>query len=218
MFPNASVKRMDGSVQRRLPVWKVWVAATGACVGACAGSSASAQSTASVSSRAIGPAAPTATPIGGLATRPIATVPTAAATSAQRRVGVPLSVLLSVADAPRMHGGGVTRDESADDAWAPAVRWVATGDRPRWRRDSSVTSVEAWRDLIVSDVVCNGAGVCRERQQRLRARWMPSCSCYAFADAWNRVWRVDESGVSQRARAPVSVHVGAATVRAASTR
>ena len=172
MFPSAVVKRMG-------------LASAGACVGAMLASAASAQSTTPVSPRAIGPAAPTATQIGGLVTRPIATAPTTSGRSLYRRVGVPLPVI----DAPRTNSGVVTRDQSADEAWAPAVRWVATGDRPRWRRDSSVTPVDAWRDLIVSDVVCNGAGVCRERQQRIRARWIPSCGCYAFADAWNRLWR-----------------------------
>lgn len=99
-----------------------------------------------------------------------------------------------VADAP-VTGAAVVvyaSDEGAAAAWrAPRVTWTPTAERPRWVRDSSVTPVQAWRDLIVSDVVCNSAGTCLERRQRIRARWLAACACYAFADGWNRVWRVE---------------------------
>lgn len=99
-----------------------------------------------------------------------------------------------VADAPVTGGGLVVygSDKAAVAAWtAPRVTWTPTAERPRWVRDSSLVPVQAWRDLIVSDVVCNHAGTCLERHQRVRARWLATCACYAFADGWHRVWRVE---------------------------
>ncbi len=151
-----------------------------------------------VSPRAIGAPAPTATPVGGLTTRPI---PPAGARGAR---GTGVSVVrgaerlggvipLAVADAPNITRGVVVSPPD-DRAWNPAVArayWTPTAERPRWVRDSSVAPVQAWRDLIVSDVVCNPVAVCLERQQRVRAPWIAACGCYAFADGLNRIWRVD---------------------------
>ena len=69
--------------------------------------------------------------------------------------------------------------------------WTPTAERPRWVLDTTVAPVQAWRDLIVSDVVCDAYAYCVDRVQRLRARWLPACACYAFADGWNRIWRVE---------------------------
>jgi hypothetical protein len=99
-------------------------------------------------------------------------------------------VPLRVVDAPRSTGGVVPG--GAEDSWnAPRAFWSPTSDKPRWRRDPSLSVVDAWRDLIVSDVVCNAVGTCIDRTQRVRAPWMARCGCYALTDALNRVWRVE---------------------------
>ncbi|MBL0172896.1 MAG: hypothetical protein IPP90_19755 [Gemmatimonadaceae bacterium] len=140
-----------------------------------------------VSPNAIGPAAPTAVPIGGLRTRPLSS-PTNAAI-APRQAG---HLRFAVADAPRSQAGVVvatgTTGRRSD---LPMPTWLPTAERPRWIPDPRVTPVQAWRDLLVTDVVCNGLGTCLERQQAIRARWIGGCRCYAFADGWNRVWRVE---------------------------
>lgn len=140
---------------------------------------------ASVSWRAVGPAAPVATPIGGLVTRPLSS----AGLPAPRRI-YRGGVLVNVADAPRTNAGVVVNDEDTNTPRFSAT-WTPTAEAPRWRRDDRVRQVDAWRDLIVSDVVCSAAGVCRPREQRVRAPWLPRCGCYAFADGWNRLWRVE---------------------------
>jgi hypothetical protein len=155
--------------------------------------SARAQTGASVSPRAVGPAAPTATPIGGLRTRPIggSSVGATAATIAPGRRPDGLR-WPRVADAPRQNAGVVVDEGDARDWRGPAVVWTPTADAPHWRRDEAVRQVDAWRDLIVTDVVCSSVtGSCRERQQRVRAPWIARCGCYAFADGWNRRWRVE---------------------------
>ncbi len=159
---------------------------------------------ATVSTHAVGPAAPTAAPIGGLRTRPI--LPAAGHEPSgtgvtTRRGGSRLGgiVALAVADAPLVRGGVLVRpyDGTDDRRGIPADRqyrteyWTPTAERPRWTQDSSVAPVQAWRDLIVTDVVCNPAATCLERHQRVRARWIAGCACYAFADALNRIWRVE---------------------------
>ena len=145
---------------------------------------------ATVSPGAIGPAAPTPVPIGGLRTRPLASATPTPGRPRHDRVG---TWLLSVADAPLARGGVVVNlsDNAYADADAIRFAWIPTAERPRWTRDSTVSPVQAWRDLIVTDVVCNGAGRCLERRQRIRAPWIARCSCYAFADGWNRIWRAE---------------------------
>ncbi len=98
-----------------------------------------------------------------------------------------------VADAPVLNGGVVVygNDDATTVYYAPRERWVPTAERPRWVRDSTAEPVQAWRDLIVTDVVCNNGGTCLERRQPIRARWIARCACYAFADGWNRIWRVE---------------------------
>ena len=159
---------------------------------------------ATVSTHAVGPAAPTAAPIGGLRTRPI--LPAAGHEPSgtgvtTRRGGSRLGgiVALAVADAPLVRGGVLVSpyDGTDDRRGIPADRqyrteyWTPTAERPRWTQDSSVAPVQAWRDLIVTDVVCNPAATCLERHQRVRARWIAGGACYAFADALNRIWRVE---------------------------
>jgi len=144
-----------------------------------------------VSPRAVGAPAPTAVPIGGLRTRPLTSLASSASPSSTGvRVGrLPLAVI----DAP-VDGRGVVIDTRARDVYEPSptrAAWIPTAQRPQWTRDTSTTTVEAWRDLIVTDVVCNWAATCVERQQRIRAPWIATCRCYAFADGWNRIWRVE---------------------------
>ena len=98
-------------------------------------------------------------------------------------------VPLLVADAPVTQSGVVITAQGT--AYGTPAMWTPTAERPRWVQDSSVAPVQAWRDLIVTDVVCNRAATCVERRQRVRARWVANCACYAFADAWNRIWRVE---------------------------
>jgi hypothetical protein len=69
---------------------------------------------------------------------------------------------------------------------------------PRWVLDSTAPASPLWRELIVTEVWCSVVGACLERPQRVRARWIARCDCYAFADAWNRVWRVAERGGTER--------------------
>ena len=135
----------------------------------------------SVGPQAFGPPAPVPTPIGGLATRPIPP-------GVRRGAYWPLFVV----DAPLFRGGVVV--SPSPNAAPRALRqpaWTPTAEKPRWVLDSSFTPVQLQRDLIVTDVVCNFTGTCMERQQRVAARWVARCGCYAFADGWNRVWRVE---------------------------
>lgn len=149
-----------------------------------------------VAPSAIGPAAPTATPLGGLRTVPLRGA-TPSATNA-RPLSRPLARAarypLRVVDAPYSRSVGIVVPSPATtqpvELYSRAT-WIPTSERPRWVVDSAQTPVQAWRDLIVTDVVCNNAGTCLDRQQRVRARWIARCDCYAFADGWNRIWRVE---------------------------
>jgi len=97
-----------------------------------------------------------------------------------------------VADAPLVRAGVVVSPASPAPDRAPRrLTWTPTAEKPRWVIDSTLTPVQLQRDLIVTDVVCNYNGACRERRMRVAARWVARCGCYAFADGWNRVWRVD---------------------------
>lgn len=95
-----------------------------------------------------------------------------------------------VVDAPLPRGSAVY--EGITTASPRARAWYPTGDTPRWRVDSTLVPVQAWRDLIVNDVVCDGAGTCMEREQRVRAPWVATCRCYLFTDALGRRWEVVE--------------------------
>ena len=133
-----------------------------------------------VGPQAFGPPAPTPKPIGGLTTRPI---PRGEPIAGYR----PYRVL----DAPRSLGGvGVSAPAAPTRAPRRPI-WTPTAEKPRWVIDPSLKPVQSQRDLIVTDVVCNDVGTCRERTQRVAARWVARCGCYAFADGWNRVWRVE---------------------------
>jgi hypothetical protein len=134
-----------------------------------------------VSRQAFGPPAPTPTPIGGLKTRPIPPEDIG-------RVSRPFGV----ADGPLTRGGVVVSAAPTVPDRAPRrLMWTPTAEKPRWVIDSTLSPVQLQRDLIVTDVVCTYSGACRERRQRVAARWVARCGCYAFADGWNRVWRVD---------------------------
>ncbi|WP_411282499.1 hypothetical protein [Gemmatimonas sp.] len=136
-----------------------------------------------VGPQAFGAPAPTPTPLGGLVTRPIPP-------GSRRNSYWPLRV----ADAPLARAGVVVVVSPAAPVRDHASRrlsWTPTAEKPRWVIDSTLTPVQSQRDLIVSDVVCNYTGVCRERRQRVAARWVAPCGCYAFADGWNRIWRVE---------------------------
>lgn len=133
-----------------------------------------------VGPQAFGPPAPAPKPIGGLATRPIPR-------------GAPSVGYLPyrVADAPRSLGGVAVNRPPAATAAPRRLTWTPTAEKPTWVIDSTLTPVQSQRDLIVTDVVCNYTGACRQRTQRVAARWVARCGCYAFADGWNRVWRVE---------------------------
>ena len=95
-----------------------------------------------------------------------------------------------VADAPLVRGGVIYYDERVVSPVQPARTWFPTVDKPRWRRDSTVAPVQAWIDLIVEDVVCDGYGTCMERESRARAPWVAVCRCYIFTDALGRRWEI----------------------------
>jgi len=146
----------------------------------------------SVSPQAIGRPLQQPAPIGGLRTTPIGSERPGSAPEKPRLRGHPFGghfVPLRVVDAPLLRGGAVVLTEP-QSPFARAT-WIPTADRPRWHVDSLAPRVDAWRDLIVADIVCDGAGTCIERRSRVRARWSAYCSCYLFADALNRVWRVE---------------------------
>jgi hypothetical protein len=69
--------------------------------------------------------------------------------------------------------------------------WYPAPNKPRWRIDTRLTPVQAWRDLIVTDVICNGAGTCMEREQGVRAPWVAPCRCYMFTDGLGRRWEIE---------------------------
>jgi hypothetical protein len=144
---------------------------------------------------AVGAPAPTPVPIGGLRTQPIpgagARGPRGTGVTPIRGRFAPGVVPLAVADASVLQRGVVVQAEAPPNGPGASPYWTPTAQRPRWRQDSSVAPVQAWRDLIVTDVVCNPSATCLERHQRVRARWIAGCACYAFADALSRVWRVE---------------------------
>jgi hypothetical protein len=153
----------------------------------------------SVSPGAIGPAIQQPAPIGGLRTVPLSSARRVPGMQGGQVVqGIPWGFDrgVRVLDAP-LPRGLATGGGYASDAATVAPRWMPSYDAPRWVPDSSAPASTLWRDLLVTDVVCNIAGACRERTQRVRARWMARCDCYAFSDGWNRLWRVGE-----RPRAP----------------
>lgn len=96
-----------------------------------------------------------------------------------------------VANAPLARAGVAVSAPVAPDRAPRRLTWTPTAEKPRWIIDSTLSPVQSQRDLIVTDIVCNFAGSCHERRQRVAARWVARCGCYAFADGWNRVWRVD---------------------------
>ncbi len=180
-----------------------------------------------VSPRAIGPAAPTPVPLGGLRTRPLTPNPSSVVPRLYDRnsvggyrgrddhrdrdrdgyrdrdrrgpnrgygygydYGVRDGYRLGVTDAPILRGG-IVYGPHGETRSVPVRTWFPTSDRPRWRVDFSLTPVQAWRDLIVTDVVCDGYGACMERDQRVRAPWVPVCRCYLFTDALGRRWEIE---------------------------
>jgi hypothetical protein len=125
-------------------------------------------------------------PIGGLRTVPIGQpAPTPDHRGRRFRHGL---IPLRVIDAPLVRGGAVV---IYDDDVSPGSRWYPSASPPTWRIDSLAPKVDAWRDIIVQDTICTDTGVCLDRSTRMRARWNAVCNCYLFADALNRVWRVE---------------------------
>jgi hypothetical protein len=109
-----------------------------------------------------------------------------------RVYGYPYGALgygLAVADAP-LPRGVIYYDERVETRTDRST-WFVTADRPRLRRDDRFTPVQAWVDLIVSDVVCDGYGTCVERESRARAPWVAVCRCYVYTDALGRRWEVE---------------------------
>jgi hypothetical protein len=78
-----------------------------------------------------------------------------------------------------------------DQTELTAPTWYPSPQQPVWRIDSIAPRVDAWRDILVDDVICTSGGVCIERTTRMRARWSAYCNCYRFADALGRIWRVE---------------------------
>lgn len=141
-----------------------------------------------VSPRAVGPAVQQPAPIGGLRTVPLGSRAPEPLRQHRGRRGFHGVVPLRVIDAPLVRGGAVVVYDGEPD---PRLRWRATADRPSWHVDSLAPRVDAWRDIIVQDVICADTGLCLERSTRMRARWSAFCACYVFADGMNRVWRVE---------------------------
>ena len=105
---------------------------------------------------------------------------------------------LGVGDAPLIRGGGISVQinpgafNDRDRTGAYNIRtWYPAPNNPHWRIDTRLSPVQAWRDLIVTDVVCDGMGTCMEREQRVRAPWVAPCRCYMFTDALGRRWEVE---------------------------
>jgi hypothetical protein len=147
-----------------------------------------------VAPTAVGPAVRPPAPIGGLRTTPLSRG--APADLLVRRQGWPLG-WTNVADARALpYGVTVTAPASPPAVSAPA--WIPSYAPPRWVADSSAPASPLWRDLIVTEVWCTMAGACVERPQRVRARWVARCDCYAFGDAWNRIWQVGTRGRGER--------------------
>ena len=141
-----------------------------------------------VNPRAVAPPLQQPAPIGGIRTVPIgAPIPDALHRRPHHRIPggiVPLRVI----DAPLVRGGAVVFRGNVEDN---VGRWFLSAERPVWRVDTLAPKVDAWRDIIVEDVLCTYAGTCLERITRMRARWSPLCNCYRFADALGRIWRVE---------------------------
>jgi len=95
-----------------------------------------------------------------------------------------------IADAPLARGGVVYYAEQSVSV-SSRPTWFPTGDKPRWRRDTTLAPVQAWIDLIVNDVVCDGYGTCIQRESRARAPWVPVCRCYLLTDALGRRWEIE---------------------------
>ena len=93
-----------------------------------------------------------------------------------------------VADAPLPRSGAIVIQDYAPSS---SLRWFPSINPPIWRIDSLAPRVDAWRDIVVDDVICSNSGACLDRSIRMRARWSAHCNCYLFADALNRIWRVE---------------------------
>lgn len=239
MLDLQRVSRLQSSMPTRIPapaslalVLALSLAAPGEPLAAQRAAGPRTPTTVGVSPRAVGPAAPTPAPIGGLRTRPLnepgphlydrsSRVPRVGDRDAPRdghrdrprdgyrdgyrngyrdgfRYPVDaygLSYGYAVPDAPLPRGAvvysGITPGNATRDNGVRTRSWFPTADRPRWRVDSTLAPVQAWRDLIVSDTVCDGAGTCINREQRMRAPWVPVCRCYLFTDALGRRWEVE---------------------------
>lgn len=141
--------------------------------------------TGTVNPRAVAPPVMQPPPIGGLRTAPLgAPAPAANPLRKRHHTGIiPLRV-----DAPLLRGGALV---VYDGAVHDGMRWFPSASKPVWRVDSLAPKVDAWRDLLVDDVICTDNGVCLERTTRVRARWSAFCNCYRFADALNRIWVVE---------------------------
>lgn len=148
-----------------------------------------------VSPSAVGAGVQQPAPLGGLRTVPL----TAVNPSVRRAAGTPLrgsalrtgfatTMLTRVTDA-RTPSVGVVMHDAPEVMAAPT--WMPSYAPPRWVHDSTAPASPLWRTLFVTDVLCNFAGRCVERTQRLQARWIARCDCYAFGDALGRVWRVE---------------------------
>lgn len=99
---------------------------------------------------------------------------------------------LLVIDAPAYGRGTSTRvmvPLSPLEATPPA--FYPTLQPPTWRIVPEDHPVQAWRLVVVDDVVCNPAGYCAPVTTRLQARWVPSLRGYAFRDRLGRIWRVE---------------------------
>ncbi len=151
-----------------------------------------------VSPGAIGAAIQQPAPIGGLRTTPLSPRSDAEPVAVGRRDS---QRWLAVADARVLPYGVAVTPSGGPAAAAPATTapsWMPSYAPPRWVLDSTAPASPLWRELIVTEVWCSVAGACLERPQRVRARWIARCDCYAFADAWNRIWRVSERGRTER--------------------
>lgn len=151
-----------------------------------------------VSPSAVGAPVQQPAPIGGLRTTPLSPRSDAEPVAVGRRDS---PRWLAVADARVLPYGVAVATSGVTPAHAPAAHapaWMPSYVPPRWVADSTAPSSPLWRDLIVTEVWCSVAGACLERPRRLRARWIARCDCYAFADAWNRIWRVGRRGHAER--------------------
>lgn len=130
-------------------------------------------------------------PAGGLRTQPLAAGQRPMSGSANGQLVAGWYPLGAVDIARLQAAQGWVRQQGAAPQVIPVYVPVPYSARVlAWARDTTLSKVQAWRDIIVDEEVCGQAG-CHQRSVRVRAPWVGACRCYGFRDGSGRFWTVE---------------------------